>query len=99
MYHTKLQKLFYTPRSIIHDEDGEQILSADDVFLYSHDSARLYMAANHATAKNLQFLFPEAATSGNGVLLRKSIVGKLFGSRDLDIKICWRPSTSYGVGQ
>ena len=65
---------------MIFEEDGEQVLSADDIFLYSHDSARLYMAINLATAENLQFMFPEATTIGDRVLLWKLIIGKLFGS-------------------
>ena len=43
----------YTPRSITHDSGVELILSADDVYLYNHDTARLYMAINVATAENL----------------------------------------------
>ena len=70
---------------MIYDADGEQILSADDVFLYSHDSARLYMALKLGTAENLQFLFPEAIITGNGVSLWKSIIGKLFKSRYEDV--------------
>ena len=45
---------------MIFEEDGEQVLSADVIFLYSHDSARLYTAINWTTAENLQFMFPEA---------------------------------------
>ena len=43
----------YTPRSITHDSGEELILSADDVYLDNHDTARLYMAINVATAENL----------------------------------------------
>ena len=42
---------------MIFEEDGEQVLSADNIFLYSHDLARLHMAINLATAENLQFMF------------------------------------------
>ena len=51
------------------EEDEEQVLSADVIFLYSHDSARLYTAIDLATAENLQFMFPEATMIGDGVLL------------------------------
>ena len=43
----------YNPRSITYDSGEELILSADDVYLYNHDTARLYMAINVATAENL----------------------------------------------
>ena len=43
----------YTPRSITHDSGEELILSVDDVYLDNHDTARLYMAINVATAENL----------------------------------------------
>ena len=70
---------------MIFEEDGERFQLADDIFLYSHDSARLYMAIKLASAENLQFLFPEATTIGDGVLLWKSIIGKLFGSSYRDM--------------
>ena len=79
---------------MIYGEEGEQILSADDVFLYSRYSARLYMDTNLATADNLQFLFQEATTTGKGVLLWKLIIG--INPR---MKICWMPPTSCGDGQ
>ena len=36
----------YNPRSIAYDSGEELILSADDIYLYNHDTARLYMAIN-----------------------------------------------------
>ena len=75
----------YSPRSITYDSGVELILSADDVYLFNHDTARLYMAINVATAENLQFLFPESTLIGDGVQLWKSILGKLFGTTYKDM--------------
>ena len=74
----------YTPISIAYDSGEVIILSADDVYLYNHDTARLYMAINVATAENLQF-FPESTLIGDGVQLWKSIAGKLFGTTYKDM--------------
>ena len=38
------------------------------------------MAINIATSESLHFLFPEATTFGNGVMLLDNIVAKLFGT-------------------
>ena len=59
----------YSVSRMIVDDDGEQIISADDTYLFSHDSARFYMAINIATSDNLQFLFSEATIIGDGVTL------------------------------
>ena len=75
----------YTPRSITYDSGEELILSADDVYLYNHDTARLYMAINVAIAEKLQFLFPESTLIGDGIQLWKSILGKLFGTTYKDM--------------
>ena len=63
----------YSPRRMIHDDEGNHVVSADDQFLYVHDFARLYVVINIATSESLQFLFPEAATFGNGVMLWETI--------------------------
>ena len=69
----------YSPRRMIHDDGGNHVISADDHFLYTHDFARLYVVINIATSESLQFLFLEATTFGNGVMLWDSIIAKLFG--------------------
>ena len=69
----------YSPQRMIHDELGKHAVSADDQFLYAHDYARLYGVVSIATSESLQFLFPEATTSGNGIMLWESIISKLFG--------------------
>ena len=66
----------YSPQRMIHDDKGNHFISADDQFLYAHDFARLYVVINIATSESLQFLFPEATTFGNGVMLRDSIIAK-----------------------
>ena len=75
----------YNPRSITYDSVEELMLSADDVYLYNHDTARLYMAINVATAENLQFKTPESTFIGDGVQLWKSILGKLSGTTYKDM--------------
>ena len=75
----------YSVRRMIVDEDGEQIISADDIYLFSHDTARLYMAINIATSDNLQFLFPEATSIGDGVTLWNLIIAKIFGTTYKDL--------------
>ena len=69
----------YSPRRLIHDELGKHAVSADDQFLYAHDYARPYVVISIATSESLQYLFPEATTCGNGILLWESIISKLFG--------------------
>ena len=69
----------YSPRRMIHDELGKHAVSADDQFLYARDFARLYVAISIATSESLQFLFLEATTFGNGILLWENILSKLFG--------------------
>ena len=59
-----------TERSIIVEANGEDaILSADDVFYYLHDSRRLYIAITIAISESLQYMFPIATSTGNGILL------------------------------
>ena len=70
----------YSPRRMIHDELGKHAVSADDQFQYAHDFARLYVVISIATSESLQFLFSEATTCGNGILLWESIISKLFGT-------------------
>ena len=74
----------YSPQRMIHDELGKHAVSADDQFLYAHDYARLYEVISIATSESLQFLFLEATTSGNGIMLWESIISKLFGMTDRD---------------
>ena len=64
---------------MIHDDEVNHVISADDQFLYAHNFARLYVVINIATSVSLQFLFPKATTFGNGVMLWDSIIEKLFG--------------------
>ena len=65
---------------MIHDEVGKHAVSADDQFQYANDFARLYVVISIATSESLQFLFSEATTCGNGILLWESIISKLFGT-------------------
>ena len=58
----------YSSRRMIADEKGDHVSTADDQFLFAHDFARLHVAINIATSENLEFLFPEATTFGNGIL-------------------------------
>ena len=69
----------YSPRRMIRNDEGNHAISADDQFLYAPDFARLYVVINIATSESLQFLFPEATTFGNGVMLWDSVIAKLFG--------------------
>ena len=62
------------------DDEEDKVISADDEFIYAHDFARLYVAINIATSESLQFLFPEATTFGNGILLWEMILPKIFGT-------------------
>ena len=69
----------YSPKRMIRNEEGNHAISADDQFLYAHDFARLYVVINIATSKSLQFLFAEATTFGDGIMLWYNIISKLFG--------------------
>ena len=70
----------YSARKMIIDDEGDHVISADDQNMYAHDFARLYVAINIATSESLQFLFPEATTFGNEILLLDSILARIFGT-------------------
>ena len=58
----------YTGRSIIVEASGEDaIMNADDVFYYLHDSRRLYIATTIAVSESLQYMFPIATSTRNGI--------------------------------
>lgn len=65
---------------MINEDERNHVISANDQFLYAHDFTRLYVAINIVTSESLQFLFPEATTFGNGVILWDNIIAKLFGT-------------------
>ena len=69
----------YSPRRMIRDDEGNHAISADDQFLYAHDFAGLYVVIFFATSESLKFLFPEATTFENGIMLWENIISKLFG--------------------
>ena len=75
----------YTERRIIveaNEEDAEEdaILGADDVFYYLHDSRRLYIAITIAVSESLQYIFPAATSTRNGILLWDLAIQHLFGT-------------------
>ena len=58
----------YTGRKIVLEKSGgEVIMSADDVIYYN--SRRLYIAITIALSENLQYMFPIATPTRNGILL------------------------------
>ena len=70
---------------VIHLNDKDTILCADDKFLYSHDYNRLYVALSIAISESIQYLIPMATDNKNGILLWVSIIEHLFGSTYKDI--------------
>ena len=78
--------LGYTGRKIIVEANGEDaILGADDVFYYLHDSRRLYIAITIAVSESLQYMFPAATSTRNGILLWDLAIQHLFGTTYDDI--------------
>ena len=76
----------YTGRRIIEEANGEDaILGADDVFYYLHDSRRLYIAITIAVSETLQYMFPAATSTRNGVLLWDLAIQHLLGTTYDDI--------------
>ena len=70
----------YTWRRIIVETSGEKaIMNADDVFYYLHDSRRLYIA------ESLQYIFPIATSTRNGILLWDLSIQHLFSTTYDDI--------------
>ena len=60
----------YICRKIVSEKSGEEvIMNADDVFYYLHDSRRLYIAITIALSEYLQYIFPIATATRNGILL------------------------------
>ena len=60
----------YMARKIVLEKSGEEvIMNADDVFYYLHDSRKLYIAITIALSENLQYMFPIATATKNGILL------------------------------
>ena len=71
----------YTGRRIIVDPSGEEVtMNADDVFYYFHDSRRLYIAITIALSENLQYMFPIATSTRNGILLWDLSIQHYFGT-------------------
>ena len=60
-------------------------LNADDVFYYSHDSRRLHIASTIAISESLQYMFPIATSTRNGILLWDLAIQHLFGTSYDDI--------------
>ena len=60
-------------------------MNADDVFYYLHDSRRLYIAITIAVSKSLQYMFPIATSTRNGMLLWDLSIQHLFGTTYDDI--------------
>ena len=50
----------YSPRKTIQMNGKDTIICADDRFLYSHDSNRLYVALSIAISESIQYFFPMA---------------------------------------
>ena len=76
----------YTGRRIIVEANKEDaIMGADDVFYYLHDSRRLYIAITIAVSENLQYMFPTATSTRNGILLQDLAIQHLFGATYNDI--------------
>ena len=75
----------YSPRTTIQLNGKDTIICADDRFLYSHDSNRLYVALSIAISESIQYLFPMATDNENGILLWTSTIEHLFGSTYKDI--------------
>ena len=74
----------YTGRKIVLEKSGgEVIMSADDVIYYN--SRRLYIAITIALSENLQYMFPIATATKNGILLWDLSIQHLFGSTYDDI--------------
>ena len=60
----------YTGRKIVFEKSGEEVvMNADDMFYYLHDSRRLYIAITIALSEYLQYIFPIATATRNGILL------------------------------
>ena len=76
----------YTGRKIVVEPSGEEVtMNADDVFYYLHDSRRLYIAITIALLENLQYMFPIATPTRNGILLWDLSIQHLFGTTYDDI--------------
>ena len=60
-------------------------MNADDVFYYLHDSRRLYIAITIAVSESLQYMFPIATSTRNGILLWDLSIQHLFGTTYDDI--------------
>ena len=76
----------YTEKRIIVEANGEDaILNADDVFYYLHDSRRLYIAITIAISESLQYIFPIATSTRNGILLWDLSIQHLIGRTYDDI--------------
>ena len=74
----------YTGRKIVLEKSGgEVIMSADDVIYYN--LRRLYIAITIALSENLQYMFPIATATKNGILLWDLSIQHLFGSTYDDI--------------
>ena len=76
----------FTGRKIIVEANGEDaIMGADDVFYYSHESRRLYIAITIAVSESLRYMFPIATSTRNGILLWDLSIQHLFGTTYDDI--------------
>ena len=76
----------YIGRRIIVEASGEEaIVNADDVFYYLHDSRRLYIAITIAVSESLQYMFPIAKSTRNGIVLWDLSIQHLFGTTYDDI--------------
>ena len=83
---TSINPTGYTGRRIIVEANGEDaILGAVDVVYYLHDSRRLYIAITIAVSESLQYMFPAATSTRNGVLLWDLAIQHLFGTTYDDI--------------
>ena len=83
----------FTERRIIVEANGEDaILNADDVFYYLRDSRRLYIAITIAISESLQYMFPIATSTRNGILLWDLAIQHLFGTSYDDILEASDPS-------
>ena len=56
-------------RRMIRKEEGNHAISADDQFIHAYGFARRYADINIATSESLQFLFLEATTFENKIML------------------------------
>ena len=67
---TSTNQTGYTGRRIVVEANREDaIMGADDIFYYLHDSRRLCIAITIAVSESLQYMFPTATSTRDGILL------------------------------